>query len=328
MGWFTFTSEEIVFFWGGAWYLRLALIIIHYIYISMWDGFYLQRSKWSYGWWMLMIGFAPFLGRMKIHKIPRISMSGVRRVLTDEFHGCVWKSGSSCHEETGRETGDQTVGSCRKHANTDLLGCSTLGQSSCIPLRTFRHRGSYKCTVVTAPTMIAQQKCGMMWQIHGYNLSFCMIVNKRCQCLANHWACAFTLCVVWGSKDMITSPKWIHRCVFPRCCFCDMILPSDFQIEFQINVQMFGDFCLPLYPYGGVLKHYKPSILGHPHFCRNPHVIRCPVCVGAILKVQLLKAPVALCVEAMPATVHLLKDGSGRETETGRPGFQVNHLDG
>ena len=168
-------------------------------------------------------------------------MSGVRRVLTDEFHGCVWKSGSSCHEETGRETGDQTVGSCRKHANTDLLGCSTLGQSSCIPLRTFRHRGFYKCTVVTAPTMIAQQKCGMMWQIHGYNLSFCMIVNKRCQCLANHWACAFTLCVVWGSKDMITSPKWIHRCVFPRCCFCDMILPSDFQIEFQINVQMFGD---------------------------------------------------------------------------------------
>ena len=113
--------------------------------------------------WLMNVDdrFCRVFGRMKIHKIPRISMSGVRRVLTDEFHGCVWKSGSSCHEETGRETGDQTVGSCRKHANTDLLGCSTLGQSSCIPLRTFRHRGSYKCTVVTAPTMIAQQKCGI-----------------------------------------------------------------------------------------------------------------------------------------------------------------------
>ena len=162
------------------------------------------------------------------------------------FMGVSEKWASRHQKSRQRNWRSFAVGSGRKPANA----CSPRGVS----------RGLVNfCTKCTAKDctsqlpLIAQQTCGKSAHPKRYNLPFWMIiVYKTCQFLVSHgksWGMCplmpFALCVVWALKDMIRSPKWIHRCGFPQMLFWryDSTL-SDFQLEIQIIVQMFF-FCLP-----------------------------------------------------------------------------------
>jgi hypothetical protein len=210
------------------------------------------------------------------------------------------------------------------------LGCSTLGQSSCIPLRTFRHRGlvqmySSYCTNHDCSTKMWHNVANPWVQLpvlHDCQQKLPMFGKSLGMCLC------FVCCL--GFKDMITSPAWIHRCVFSRFWWYDFTKWFPNWIPDQCPGVWW--LCLPLYPYGGVLKHYKPSILGHLFLWKPPYHKMSSLCLSHPEVIGQGSTPPKRpwpCVSkrCLPQCVcwRTASDGSGRETETGRPGFQVNH---